>query len=332
MRGQGPLSLLIILSLMTLQVGAQTSGWTSGISDEDVEENGVYLPRGGTHEVLQIDLYVENGENMDSSFDIEVEVCGDCAPETDQEEDWVVDHPDSIDVSGTANDTFTVSISNVRAEAFDAEQTIDLTVRIIYAGSQGLNRPDLQRTDEHVVVLRIPRLIMLDAVWKETPGGPITAGSETTLVLAVTNSGNSGTRIDTFSVSEGGKCPQLDLEVSPDVPLNIERGKTEDFRIRVSVSSAHPTKRCTITASARSDEDTTTGALATEVSIEQTSVVDESNQDSDTSSSTYLSNEDSGLPAPSFLLLLCVVGLVAKRERRRMDVIMCGCPSVEKFE
>ena len=316
---------------MTLPVGAQTSGWNSGISDEDVEENGVYLPT-DKDEVLQIELYVENGGTMESSFDIEVEICGDCAPETSQEEDWEVSHPDSIDVSGGANETFSVSVSNVRAEAFDAEQTLDLTVRISYAGSQGVSRPDLQRTDEHVVVLRIPRLIVLDAEWKETPGGPIPAGSETTLVLTVMNSGNSGTRIDTFSVSEGGKCPQLDLDVSPDVPLNIERGKTEDFRILVSVSSAHPTKRCTITASARSDEDISTGALDTEVSIEQTAVSEEPDQDSDTPSSTFQSNEDEGLPAPSFILLLCVVGLASARERRRNNLIMSDCPSVEKFE
>ena len=316
---------------MALPVGAQTSGWNSGISDEDVEENGVYLPT-DKDEVLQIELYVENGGTMESSFDIEVEICGDCAPETSQEEDWEVNHPDSIDVSGGANETFSVSVSNVRAEAFDAEQTLDLTVRISYAGSQGVSRPDLQRTDEHVVVLRIPRLIVLDAEWKETPGGPIPAGSETTLVLTVMNSGNSGTRIDTFSVSEGGKCPQLDLDVSPDVPLNIERGKTEDFRILVSVSSAHPTKRCTITASARSDEDISTGALDTEVSIEQTAVSEEPDQDSDTPSSTFQSNEDEGLPAPSFILLLCVVGLASARERRRNNLIMSDCPSVEKFE
>ena len=331
MRGRLPLSIVVMLSLMTFSVGAQTSGWTSGISDEDVEKNGVYLPT-DKDEVLQIELYIENGGTIESSFDIDVEVCGDCAPETDQEEDWVVNHPDSIDVSGGANETFSVSVSNVRAEAFDAEQTLDLTVHITYAGSQGVNRPDLQRTDEHIIVLRIPRLIVLDAEWKETPGGPIPAGTETTLVISVTNSGNSGTRIDAFSVSEGGKCPQLDLEVSPDVPLEIERGNTEDFRIVVSVSSAHPTKRCTITASARSDEDITTGALNTEVSIEQASVADESDQDSDLPSSTFQSNGDESLPAPSFLLLLCVVGLSSARQRRRMDVISSGCPSVEKFE
>ncbi len=306
---------------MTFPVGAQTGGWTSGISDEAVEENGVYLPTDFTGE-LQIDLYIENSGSVDSSFDLEVEICNDCAPETDQEEDWDIDHPDSIDVSGGVNDTFTVSVSNVRAESFDAEQTIDLTVSITYTGSQGVARPDLQRTDEHEIVLRIPRLIVLDGEWKETPGGPIPAGSETTLVLSVTNSGNSGTRIDTFTVSEGGRCPQLDLEVTPSVPLDIERGKTEDFRILVSVSSAHPTKRCTISASARSDEDITTGALTTEVSIEQASAAEESESGSDTTSSTYGSDDGGGLPAPSFLLLLCVLGLVAQRGRRRMDVII----------
>ena len=328
---QRHLAILLILAFVTPSVGAQAGGWTSGISDESVENNGVYLPN-SEDESLQIEIYIDNSGSVDSSFEIEVELCTDCAPETNQENEWVVDYPDSMTVSGGANETLLVSISNVQAAEFNAERTIDLTVSITYLDSQGVARPDYQRTDEHEIILRIPQLIVLDAEWKQTPGGPISAGSETTLVLSITNSGNSGTRIDTFTVSEGGKCPQLDLQTSPDVPVEINRGTSEDFRILVSASSAHPTKRCTITISARTDDDITTGALSTEVSVEKISTTDESDSELDTSSSTYQSGEGDGLPAPSFLLLLCVIALAARRKIQDESIDLCVCPSVEKFE
>ena len=219
----------------------------------------------------------------------------------DEDGPFSFDGPESIEVSGNTNDTFTVSITGAEADivrAFSPSSSIELKV----VGEEKVGDSTL-RNQELEADITVPRMYRLvpEAI---QPTEDLFAGSWVEFTLEVSNLGNTQDAITTGEATIRS-CPHLSvsgLEQLENTVVQVTNEKGDNkavFTLRLEASSSHQERTCEVMLSVQSEGDnaqrsSTFNMAVSAPSTEETNTPDQSDDDdapilSDSSSLPWLS-------------------------------------------
>ena len=219
----------------------------------------------------------------------------------DEDGPFSFDGPESIEVSGNTNDTFTVSITGAEADivrAFSPSSSIELKV----VGEEKVGDSTL-RNQELEADITVPRMYRLvpEAI---QPTEDLFAGSWVEFTLEVSNLGNTQDAITTGEATIRS-CPHLSvsgLEQLENTVVRVTNEKGDNkavFTLRLEASSSHQERTCEVMLSVQSEGDnaqrsSTFNMAVSAPSTEETNTPDQSDDDdapilSDSSSLPWLS-------------------------------------------
>ena len=219
----------------------------------------------------------------------------------DEDGPFSFDGPESIEVSGNTNDTFTVSITGAEADivrAFSPSSSIELKV----VGEEKVGDSTL-RNQELEADITVPRMYRLvpEAI---QPTEDLFAGSWVEFTLEVSNLGNTQDAITTGEATIRS-CPHLSvsgLEQLENTVVQVTNEKGDNkavFTLRLEASSSHQERTCEVMLSVQSEGDnaqrsSTFNMAVSAPSTEETNTPDQSDDDdapilSDSSSVPWLS-------------------------------------------
>tara|TARA_B100000459_G_scaffold48200_1_gene25415 strand:- start:5254 stop:6201 length:948 start_codon:yes stop_codon:yes gene_type:complete len=219
----------------------------------------------------------------------------------DEDGPFSFDGPESIEVSGNTNDTFTVSITGAEADivrAFSPSSSIELKV----VGEEKVGDSTL-RNQELEADITVPRMYRLvpEAI---QPTEDLFAGSWVEFTLEVSNLGNTQDAITTGEATIRS-CPHLSvsgLEQLENTVVQVTNEKGDNkavFTLRLEASSSHQERTCEVMLSVQSEGDnaqrsSTFNMAVSAPSAEETNTPDQSDDDdapilSDSSSLPWLS-------------------------------------------
>lgn len=219
----------------------------------------------------------------------------------DEDGPFSFDGPESIEVSGNTNDTFTVSITGAEADivrAFSPSSSIELKV----VGEEKVGDSTL-RNQELEADITVPRMYRLvpEAI---QPTEDLFAGSWVEFTLEVSNLGNTQDAI-TMGEATIRSCPHLSvsgLEQLENTVVQVTNEKGDNkavFTLRLEASSSHQERTCEVMLSVQSEGDnaqrsSTFNMAVSAPSTEETNTPDQSDDDdapilSDSSSLPWLS-------------------------------------------
>ena len=219
----------------------------------------------------------------------------------DEDGPFSFDGPESIEVSGNTNDTFTVSITGAEADivrAFSPSSSIELKV----VGEEKVGDSTL-RNQELEADITVPRMYRLvpEAI---QPTEDLFAGSWVEFTLEVSNLGNTQDAITTGEATIRS-CPHLSvsgLEQLENTVVQVTNEKGDNkavFTLRLEASSSHQERTCEVMLSVQSEGDnaqrsSTFNMAVSAPSIEETNTPHQSDDDdapilSDSSSLPWLS-------------------------------------------
>lgn len=231
------------------------------------------------------------------------------------------DGPDSIEVGGNSNDTFTVSITGGDADtvrAFSPSSTVELTITAEEkVGDSTLRNQELSAD---VTVPRMYRLVP-DAV---EPTDTLFAGSWVDFTLEVSNLGNTQDAITTGKATVRS-CPHLSvagleqLENTVVQVTDAEGTNKATFTLRLEASSTHQERSCEVSISVVSEGDNAERSSTFNVNVEAPTAEEETPASDDEGDDERPSvPESTSLPSLSLVELLAVlviVSIVALRPR-----------------
>ena len=221
--------------------------------------------------------------------------------DSDEDGPFSFDGPESIEVSGNTNDTFTVSITGAEADivrAFSPSSSIELKV----VGEEKVGDSTL-RNQELEADITVPRMYRLvpEAI---QPTEDLFAGSWVEFTLEVSNLGNTQDAITTGEATIRS-CPHLSvsgLEQLENTVVQVTNEKGDNkavFTLRLEASSSHQERTCEVMLSVQSEGDnaqrsSTFNMAVSAPSTEETNTPDQSDDDdapilSDSSSLPWLS-------------------------------------------
>ncbi len=219
----------------------------------------------------------------------------------DEDGPFSFDGPESIEVAGNTNDTFTVSITGAEADivrAFSPSSSIELKV----VGEEKVGDSTL-RNQELEADITVPRMYRLvpEAI---QPTEDLFAGSWVEFTLEVSNLGNTQDAITTGEATIRS-CPHLSvsgLEQLENTVVQVTNEKGDNkavFTLRLEASSSHQERTCEVMLSVQSEGDnaqrsSTFNMAVSAPSTEETNTPDQSDDDdapilSDSSSLPWLS-------------------------------------------
>lgn len=219
----------------------------------------------------------------------------------DEDGPFSFDGPESIEVSGNTNDTFTVSITGAEADivrSFSPSSSIELKV----VGEEKVGDSTL-RNQELEADITVPRMYRLvpEAI---QPTEDLFAGSWVEFTLEVSNLGNTQDAITTGEATIRS-CPHLSvsgLEQLENTVVQVTNEKGDNkavFTLRLEASSSHQERTCEVMLSVQSEGDnaqrsSTFNMAVSAPSTEETNTPDQSDDDdapilSDSSSLPWLS-------------------------------------------
>ena len=219
----------------------------------------------------------------------------------DEDGPFSFDGPESVEVSGNTNDTFTVSITGAEADivrAFSPSSSIELKV----VGEEKVGDSTL-RNQELEADITVPRMYRLvpEAI---QPTEDLFAGSWVEFTLEVSNLGNTQDAI-TMGEATIRSCPHLSvsgLEQLENTVVQVTNEKGDNkavFTLRLEASSSHQERTCEVMLSVQSEGDnaqrsSTFNMAVSAPSTEETNTPDQSDDDdapilSDSSSLPWLS-------------------------------------------
>ena len=219
----------------------------------------------------------------------------------DEDGPFSFDGPESIEVAGNTNDTFTVSITGAEADivrGFSPSSSIELKV----VGEEKVGDSTL-RNQELEADITVPRMYRLvpEAI---QPTEDLFAGSWVEFTLEVSNLGNTQDAI-TMGEATIRSCPHLSvsgLEQLENTVVQVTNEKGDNkavFTLRLEASSSHQERTCEVMLSVQSEGDnaqrsSTFNMAVSAPSTEETNTPDQSDDDdapilSDSSSLPWLS-------------------------------------------
>ena len=236
----------------------------------------------------------------------------------DEDGPFLFDGPESIEVAGNSNDTFTISISGADTEtvrAFSPSSSIELTV----VGEEKVGDSSL-RNQELEGDVSVPRMYRLVPNTLQ-PTEELFAGSWVEFTLEVSNLGNTQDAI-TMGEATIRSCPHLSVSGLEQLENTVVQVTNENgdnkvaFTLRLEASSSHQERTCEVTVSVQSEGDNAQRSSAFNVDVSAPSTEDPNTPDESTDEDTPIVSDSSSLPWLSAAELV-VVFLVAMLAFRR---------------
>lgn len=175
----------------------------------------------------------------------------------DEDGPFSFDGPDSIEIAGNTNDTFTISISGEDAQtvrSFSPSSSLELTV----LGEEKLGDSTL-RSQEVSADITVPRMYRLIPDLIE-PTDTLFSGSWVDFTMEVSNLGNTQDAI-TMGEATVRSCPHLSvvgldqLENTVVQVTNANGDNVVRFTLRLEASTSHQERTCEVSISIESEGD-----------------------------------------------------------------------------
>ena len=235
----------------------------------------------------------------------------------DEDGPFSFDGPESIEVAGNTNDTFTVSITGAEADvvrAFSPSSSIEFKV----VGEEKVGDSTL-RNQELEADITVPRMYRLvpEAI---QPTEDLFAGSWVEFTLEVSNLGNTQDAITTGEATIRS-CPHLSvsgLDQLDNTVVQVTNDKGDNkvvFTLRLEASSSHQERTCEVTLSVQSEGDNAQRSSAFNVAVSAPSNEETNTPDQGEGDDVPIVSESSSLPWLSMteLLVAFFVAMVAFR-------------------
>ena len=235
----------------------------------------------------------------------------------DEDGPFSFDGPESIEVAGNTNDTFTVSITGAEADvvrAFSPSSSIEFKV----VGEEKVGDSTL-RNQELEADITVPRMYRLvpEAI---QPTEDLFAGSWVEFTLEVSNLGNTQDAITTGEATIRS-CPHLSvsgLDQLDNTVVQVTNDKGDNkvvFTLRLEASSSHQERTCEVMLSVQSEGDNAQRSSAFNVAVSAPSNEETNTPDQGEDDDVPIVSESSSLPWLSMteLLVAFFVAMVAFR-------------------
>lgn len=236
----------------------------------------------------------------------------------DEDGPFSFDGPESIEVAGNTNDTFTVSITGAEADvvrAFSPSSSIEFKV----VGEEKVGDSTL-RNQELEADITVPRMYRLvpEAI---QPTEDLFAGSWVEFTLEVSNLGNTQDAITTGEATIRS-CPHLSvsgLDQLDNTVVQVTNDKGDNkvvFTLRLEASSSHQERTCEVTLSVQSEGDNAQRSSAFNVAVSAPSNEETNTPDQGEDDDVPIVSESSSLPWLSMTELLVAFFLAMVAFRR----------------
>ena len=236
----------------------------------------------------------------------------------DEDGPFSFDGPESIEVAGNTNDTFTVSITGAEADvvrAFSPSSSIEFKV----VGEEKVGDSTL-RNQELEADITVPRMYRLvpEAI---QPTEDLFAGSWVEFTLEVSNLGNTQDAITTGEATIRS-CPHLSvsgLDQLDNTVVKVTNDKGDNkvvFTLRLEASSSHQERTCEVTLSVQSEGDNAQRSSAFNVAVSAPSNEETNTPDQGEDDDVPIVSESSSLPWLSMTELLVAFFLAMVAFRR----------------
>jgi len=309
------LTLILVLALMPFSATAQDdtpdipAGWEIGI---DTPQDTEPIFEIGLDGEVSVKFWIDNQNMAAMSLDIEYDIPFDGS----------ANGPETVEVSAQTNKTFDFTINQIDVAAFAASQSDRFIVTGTVTGYSGLPTTGGDSKDGEGNVT-IPMVVDLTVDLSES-GGPLNAGTTSSLEVIVSNEGNAVDSV--YKVTVTDSCPLLDVGGAEELEgIAIEMGNNLTQTLNISTSESHPTKNCVIEISIQSRGDIDAGRSQTADSDESTvSIVEDrgdisngdgaSNNDDDTSNDEDVVSKNWTPLWPGAVIITLLLGALT-RER-----------------
>ncbi len=228
----------------------------------------------------------------------------------DEDGPFSFDGPDSIEVAGNTNDTFTISISGEDAQtvrSFSPSSSLELTV----LGEEKLGDSTL-RSQEVSADITVPRMYRLIPNLIE-PTDTLFSGSWVDFTMEVSNLGNTQDAI-TKGEATVRSCPHLSvagldqLENTVVQVTNANGDNVVRFTLRLEASTSHQERTCEVSISVESEGDKSERSSTFNVDVVAPEVKETTPDEGDEEDEPLLP-DSSSLPWVSMFDLLAVMFL-----------------------
>ena len=309
------LTLILVLAMMPFSATAQDdppdipAGWEIGI---DTPQDTEPIFEVGLDGEVSVKFWIDNQNMAAMSLDIEYDIPFDGS----------ANGPETVEVSAQTNKTFDFTINQIDVAAFAASQSDRFIVTGTVTGYSGLPTTGGDSKDGEGNVT-IPMVVDLTVDLSES-GGPLNAGTTSSLEVVVSNEGNAVDSV--YKVTVTDSCPLLDVGGAEELEgIAIEMGNNLTQTLNISTSESHPTKNCVIEISIQSRGDIDAGRSQTADSDESTvSIVEDrgdisngdgsSNNDDDTSNDEDVVSKNWTPLWPGAVIITLLLGALT-RER-----------------
>ena len=309
------LTLILVLAMMPFSATAQDdppdipAGWEIGI---DTPQDTEPIFEVGLDGEVSVKFWIDNQNMAAMSLDIEYDIPFDGS----------ANGPETVEVSAQTNKTFDFIINQIDVAAFAASQSDRFIVTGTVTGYSGLPTTGGDSKDGEGNVT-IPMVVDLTVDLSES-GGPLNAGTTSSLEVIVSNEGNAVDSV--YKVTVTDSCPLLDVGGAEELEgIAIEMGNNLTQTLNISTSESHPTKNCVIEISIQSRGDIDAGRSQTADSDESTvSIVEDrgdisngdgsSNNDDDTSNDEDVVSKNWTPLWPGAVIITLLLGALT-RER-----------------
>lgn len=308
------LTLILVLAMMPFSATAQDdppdipAGWEIGI---DTPQDTEPIFEIGLDGEVSVKFWIDNQNIAAMSLDIEFDIPFDGS----------ANGPETVEVSAQTNKTFDFTIKQIDVAAFAASQSDRFIVTGTVTGYSGLPTTGGDSKDGEGNVT-IPMVVDLTIDLSES-GGPLNAGTTSSLEVVVSNEGNAVDSV--YKVTVTDSCPLLDVGGAEELEgIAIEMGNNLTQTLNISTSDSHPTKNCVIEISIQSRGDIDAGRSQTADSDESTlSIVEDrgdtsdgdgsSNNDDDTSNDEDVVSKNWTPIWPGAVIIALLLGALTRR-------------------
>ena len=308
------LTLILVLAMMPFSATAQDdppdipAGWEIGI---DTPQDTEPIFEIGLDGEVSVKFWIDNQNMAAMNLDIEFDIPFDGS----------ANGPETVEVSAQTNKTFDFTINQIDVAAFAASQSDRFIVTGTVTGYSGLPTTGGDSKDGEGNVT-IPMVVDLTIDLSEA-GGPLNAGTTSSLEVIVSNEGNAVDSV--YKVTVTDSCPLLDVGGAEELEgIAIEMGENLTQILNITTSDSHPTKNCVIEISIQSRGDIDAGRSQTADSDESTvSIVEDrgdtsdgdgsSNNDDDTSNDEDVVSQNWTPIWPGAVIITLLLGALTRR-------------------
>ena len=253
------------------------AGWEIGI---DTPQDTEPIFEIGLDGEVSVKFWIDNQNMAAMNLDIEFDIPFDGS----------ANGPETVEVSAQTNKTFDFTINQIDVAAFAASQSDRFIVTGTVTGYSGLPTTGGDSKDGEGNVT-IPMVVDLTIDLSES-GGPLNAGTTSSLEVIVSNEGNAVDSV--YKVTVTDSCPLLDVGGAEELEgIAIEMGENLTQILNITTSDSHPSKNCVIEISIQSRGDIDAGRSQTADSDESTvSIVEDRGDTSDGDGSSNNDDDD----------------------------------------